>query len=148
VAYEPEWTLKKLLKHIRKQQVESMRHEGIEFQQIAQRRIKSPEAEAVDLRLSMVNHRKAPKLGMLLGATVYRHTVIGSKQPYTSVDFGIDTVEAEDGSLSVSIEFAADRIPDELARTLSDRFRGTLETILANPHCSVSYVIEKLTGTC
>jgi hypothetical protein len=93
----------------------------------------------------MVNHKKALKQDMLLRAIVYKHTIVDPKQPYASVDFAINTVEYEDDSLSVSITFAADRIPNELARALFDRFQDTLEKILANRHCSASYSIEEVT---
>ncbi|THC93888.1 hypothetical protein EYZ11_006640 [Aspergillus tanneri] len=146
VAYEPEWTLEKLLEQLRKQQVDSMRHEGLEFLTIAQRWMGWPEGEAADLRASMVNHLRASKEDLSLGGTVYKRTEVSPRQPYASIDFAIETVEEEDGSLSIRIAFAADRIPDLLARTLLDRFRDTVETILANRRCSVSHLIERVTA--
>ena len=146
VAYEPEWTLERLLEQLRKQQVDSMRHEGLEFQTIAQRWMGWPEGEAADLRVSMVNHLKASKKDISLGDTVYERTEVSPRQPYASIDFALETVEEENGSLSMGIAFAADRIPDQLARTLLDRFRDTLETILANRQCGVSHLIERVTG--
>jgi amino acid adenylation domain-containing protein/non-ribosomal peptide synthase protein (TIGR01720 family) len=146
VAYEPEWTLEKLLEQLKKQQVDSMRHEGLEFQTIAQRWMGWSESQAADLRASMVNHLKASKENLTLGDTVYKRVDVRPTQPYASVDFALETVEEEDESLSMGIAFAADRIPDQLARTLLDRFRDTLKTILGNRQCSVSHLIERMTG--
>ncbi|KAF2257597.1 hypothetical protein CC78DRAFT_588288 [Lojkania enalia] len=48
----------------------------------------------------MVNHQKASKQDMSLGATVYKHAVVALKYPYAAVDFAIETAENKDGSLS------------------------------------------------
>jgi amino acid adenylation domain-containing protein/non-ribosomal peptide synthase protein (TIGR01720 family) len=145
VAYEPEWTLQTLLEQIRQQQIDSMQNESLEFQQIAQRCMGWSQAEAEDLRVSMVNHQKASKQDMSLGATVYKNAFISQKDPYASVDFAIETVEDEHGAISASLAFAVDRIPDELARTLFGRFQDTLATILANRHCSRNHSITQIT---
>ncbi|KAL6886034.1 hypothetical protein GGI43DRAFT_418555 [Trichoderma evansii] len=146
VAYEPEWTVDKLLEQLKKQQVHSMRHEGLEFPTIAQRWMGWPEGDAADLRASMVNHLKALKEELSLGGTIYEQAEVSPKQPYASIDFAIETVEEKDGLLSMGAAFAADRIPEQLARTLLDRFRDTLEIILANRQCSVGHLMEKVTG--
>ncbi|KAL4815802.1 hypothetical protein BDW67DRAFT_185521 [Aspergillus spinulosporus] len=116
---------------LRKQQVDSMRHEGLEFPTIAQHWMGWLEGEAADFRATMVNHLKASKEDLSLGDTVYKRTEVSPRQPYASINFAIETVE-DNNSLSISIAFAADRIPDQLARTLLDRLRVALETILAN----------------
>ena len=103
------------------------------------------QAEAEDLRVSMVNHQKASKQDMSLGATVYKNAFVSQKDPYASVDFAIETVEDEHGAISASLAFAVDRIPDELARTLFGRFQDTLATILANRHCSSNHSITQIT---
>ncbi|KAJ5233176.1 Nonribosomal peptide synthetases (NRPS) [Penicillium chermesinum] len=146
VAYELEWTVGKLLEQLKKQQVDSMRHEGLEFQTIAQRWMEWPEGERADFRATMLNHLKASKENLSLGGLVYKRTGVSPRQPYASIDFALETVEEEDGSLSLSIAFAADRIPNQLARSLLDRFRSTLVTILIDEECSISHVIERVTG--
>jgi amino acid adenylation domain-containing protein len=145
IVYEPDWTMDLLLEQIKQQQLNSMRYEGLELQQLAQRYLAWPEqdeAEAPDLRVTMVNHLKALKQDMSLGATVYQRVPLYSEHTYASVDFSIETVEEGDGSLSAGIAFAADRIPDELARELFDGFRNILAAILANPLCSVSDLLK------
>ncbi|KAE8153733.1 hypothetical protein BDV25DRAFT_149061 [Aspergillus avenaceus] len=146
VAYEPEWTVDRLLDQLEKQQVDSMRHEGLEFQTIAQRWMGWPEGEPADFRASMVNHLKASKEDLSLCGTVYKRTEVSPRQPYASIDFALETVEEKDGSLSLGIAFAADRIPDQLARALLTQFRNTLGTILVHRQCSVSQLIERATG--
>lgn len=147
VTCEPEWTIERLLEQIKQQQVDSMAHEGLELQQIAQRFMgwsEEVESDAPDMRVSMVNHTKAQKQNMSLGPTVYERVAVDLSNSYASVDFAIESVEQEDGSLSVGMAFASDRISQQLARTLSDRFQAVLLEIVEDPSCNVSHLHEML----
>jgi hypothetical protein len=147
ITCEPELTTERLLEQIKQQQVNSMEHEGLELQQIAQRFMgwsEEVDSDAPDMRVSMVNHTKAQKQAISLGSTVYERAAVDLSNSYASVDFAIESVEQEDGSLSVGMAFASDRISEQLARTLSDRFQAVLLEIVEDPGCKVSHLHEML----
>ncbi|UZP34629.1 hypothetical protein NXS19_002445 [Fusarium pseudograminearum] len=147
VTCEPEWTAKTLLEQIKQQQVDSMAHEGLELQQIAQRFMgwsEEVESDAPDMRVSMVNHTKAQKQTMSLGSTVYERVTVDLSNSYASVDFAIESVEQEDGSLSLGMAYASDRISEQLARTLSNGFQAVLLEIIEDSGCNVSHLDDIL----
>lgn len=147
VTCEPGWTARGMLEQIKQQQVDSMAHEGLELQQIAQRFMgwsEEVELDAPDMRVSMVNHTKAQKQNMSLGSTIYERATVDLSNSYASVDFAIESVEQEDGSLSVGMAYASDRISEQLARALSDRFQAVLLEIVEDPGCNISHLHEIL----
>jgi aryl carrier-like protein len=147
VAYEREWTVERLLEQTKQQQVNSMRHESLELQQIAQRFMGWPDeedAEAPDMRVSMTNYTKTSIRDLSLGATHYKRATAGFQNAYASADFSVDAVEESDGSLSLGVAFAVDRIPKQLARTLLHRLRITLEKIMESPRSTVGHLFERL----
>jgi amino acid adenylation domain-containing protein len=147
VTCEPEWTAKRLIEQIKQQQVDSMAHEGLELQQIAQRFMgwsEEVESDAPDMRVSMVNHTKAQKQNMSLGSTIYERVAVDLSTSYASVDFAIESVEQGDGSLSLGMAYASDRISEQLARTLSDRVQAVLMEIIEDSGCNVSHLYEIL----
>lgn len=146
IAYEPDWVLERLLRQVQQQQISSMRHERLEFDEIVQLCTNRPDSKEISQLVSMVNHQKMSKQDIALGKHSYQQAIVNPRMTYATFDFGVSTVEKDDGLLAVEVAFAADRISSELARALFEQLRHVLETILANHNCKISHLLKDKVG--